>query len=645
MSFRLKSRQYVDRGATGREGRRPTDPTLSIELDWQAELAGAEVAAMRAALQAYQNEPVVMPCWPLAVAGSDYVYGTTPQGGYMIAWNEDGTYAFTTGAVSSPSSWDWIAPAVSGYFDGTPKAVASSGDFVRYSLKFIEDSPAAWALGPFPAALSASGPAIGSFTPPGFPFDLDWAKSPESGSAGVSVVRDEIGGGRQTIQTFYPNPPERVVRGQMTESNPWPLVCWWNSQGGGAQSQWVSTWLSAGLLTADAASGVTVVSISPQFGIAADVVLAFSVGGAFFYRKVAGVAGANVTLTASLPIDCPAEATTICLAMLGRHGSDTLDIAWASPDYFRAGLDWVEVSAEYAAISGETLGTTIGRKSGRPYLLEISSAQPTAEVLARYTDWSTGVTLGDGRVFAYEPLEIGERKRHVDLSDQQLRITLPWVTGSPLAHFLPGQSYRRLFATLYYVPVAADGTVGTAVQDWYGEIVECGYAGPRVEIQVSGPYKVFDRMIPCDGFGKTCNAHLFDSRCGVSKADWTVTGSVVSVTGNSLVFNSASRPGGAMTPLQVAGAFQLGSLQWVDAGVTKLVGIYGSSYSGGNYTLTLREAVTITAGTSVTVIPSCDLQWLGGCARYAGKFRGFPFIPARAPQFQLPTQTTSSGKK
>jgi hypothetical protein len=650
VTFRVKSSLYTDRGATGREARRSSDPTVNLSMDWQAELAGADVTAMRAALVAYQNEPIVMPCWPLAVAGSAYLYGTTPQGGYMIAWNDSGAYQFFAGVVSSPGSWDWVAPAIYGYFEGTPKAIAAQGDFVRYSFAFVEDSPATWALGPFPASASADGPAIGSFTPPGFPFELDWAKSPETGSASINVNREEVGPGRRTIQTFYPNLPERVVRGQMTGSDLWPLMCWWASQDGGVQSQWVSTWLSAGLLSADAASGATAITLANQSGVATDTVLAFTVTSpngttSLFFRKVASVVGATVNLTAALPVQCYTNLTTVCLAMLGRHLSDTLEVMWTAPGVFTAKLDWVELRQETAIASGETLGVTLGRKSSRPYLLEISSVQPVAEVLWRITDWSTGITLGDGRVFAFEPLEVGERKRNVDLSDQALKITLPWDTGSPLANFIPGQSFRRVFARLYYVPVAADGTVGSPVQDWYGEIFDCKHAGPKMFIQVGGPFRVFERQIPSDQFGTTCNAHLFDTRCGVSKAAWTVSAVVVSTSGSSLVFNTATRPGGAMTPLQSDGAFAGGSLQWVSGGVTKLVGIYGSTYSGGNYTLTLREPTTIPAGTALTILPSCDQQWLGGCARYSGKFRGFPFIPARAPQFQLPTQTSSGGKK
>jgi hypothetical protein len=644
-TLRVRSNLYTDRGATGVEARRSADPTVKLELVWQADLTGAEIATMRAALLAYQNEPIVMPCWPLAVAGTAYVYGTTPQGGYMIAWNEDGSYELVTGEVSSPESWDWIAPAMYGHFDGTPKATASQGDAVRYGFRFIEDSPATWALGTFPAASSASGPAVGAFTPPGFPFDLDWASSPETGSASVAVQRDEIGPGRRTLQTFFPNLPERVVKGRMTFADAWPLICWWNAQGGGVQSQWVSTWLSAGILSADAASGATAVTIGQQAGVAANVVLAFNSNGSIFYRKVSSVVGSTVNLSAALPVACAAESTTVCIAMLGRHVSDTLEIEWTASDVFTANLDWVELHQETVIAGGETLGTTVGRKASRPYLLEISSVQPVAEVLWRITDWSKGVTLGDGRVFAHQPLEVGERTRKVDLSDQALRITLPWVAGSPLAHFLPGQSYRRLFAKLYYVPVAADGTVGTAVQDWYGEIVDCEYAGPKMTIQVTGPYRVFDRQVPSDPFGTTCNAHLFDSRCGVNKAAWTVTASAVSSTGSSIDVNAASRPGGSMTPLQTVGALAGGSLQWVSGGVTKVVGIYASSHAGGTYTLLLREPITITPGTSLTILPGCDLQWLGGCARYAGKFRGFPLIPARAPQFQIPTQTVSGGKK
>lgn len=643
-SLRLQSDIFEERGATGRSARRPSDPTITIEFDWQSELVGAEVTAVRNALLAYQNEPVVVPCWPLAVAGTAYSYGTTPQGGYMLAWNESGSYQFFTGAVSSPTSWDWIAPAVFGYFSRKPGAKATQTDFVRYEFRFAEDSPATWALGPFPASPGVSGPAIGGYTPPGFPFELNWAQSPEAGSAGVVVSRDDIGPGRRSLQTFYPNLAERTVKGQILATDPWALICWWAAQGGPVQSQWVSTHLSAGLLTANAAAGASVVNLSNQSGVVAGAVLAFSVNGTLFYRKVASVAGGDVALTATLPIACPYEGTVVCLAMLGRHISETLEIQWAGPEYFTAKLDWVELREEYAIPGGETLGTTIGRKAGKPYLLEISSVQPVAEVLWRVTDWSNGITLGDGRSFGYATIAVGERTRNIDLSDQSLRLTLPWVAGSPLANFLPGQSFRRLFAKLYTVSVAADGTVGTAEQEWYGEIVDCGYAGPKMDVQVSGPNRVFDRQVPSDGFGKTCNAHLFDTRCGVSKAAWTVTASVVSTSGNSLVFGSASRPGGAMTALQVAGAFSLGSLKWVDGGVTKVVGIYASSYSS-NYTLTLREPTAIPNGTSITVIPGCDLQWLGGCARYSGKFRGFPFIPARAPQFILPTEATKTGKK
>ncbi len=645
VTFRVKSKQYVDRGATGREARRPTDPTLSVDLDWQAELTGNDVAAVVAALRGYQNEPIVMPCWPLAVAGTAYSYGTTPQGGYMIAWTEAGAYQFFTGAVSSPSSWDWIAPAIYGYFKDTPKATATQQDYVRYAFKFVEDSPAAWALGPFNASPGVSGPALGGYTPPGFPFELDWAQSPESGAAGLSVQRDAVGPGRQTIQTFFPNLPERQVKGQLTASDCWPLVCWWNAQGGGVQSQWVSTGLSAGILSSDASSGASAVTVSPQFGIVSGTVLAFNSNGVPFFRQVSSVSGATVNLSATLPVACSHESTVVCLAMLGRHISDTLEIQWSAPDNFSAKLDWVELHQELSIPGGETLGTTMGRKQGRPYLLEISSVQPVAEVLWRITDWSTGITLGDGRVFAFEPMEVGERTRNIDLSDQALKITLPWLTGSPLAHFLPGQSFRRIFAKLYYVPVSAAGVVGSPVQDWYGEIVDVEYEGPKMAIQVSGPYRVFDRQIPGDQFCATCSAHLFDLRCSVSKAAWTVSAAVVSSSGNTLVVNGATRPGGSMTPLQSTGALALGSIQWVDTGVTKLVGIYASTYSGGNYTLTLREPTTIAASTSVTILPGCDLQWLGGCARYSGKFRGFPYIPARAPQFMIPTQTTTRGKK
>ena len=649
VTMRVGQKLYIDRGATGREARRSSDPTLSVALDLQFELGGADVSAMRDALKAYQAEPIVVPCWPLVVAGVDYSYGTTPQGGYMIAWNESGSYQFFTGAVTSPTSWDWIAPALYGYFDGLPKASASQPDFVRFSCKFVGDSPSTWALGPMNAAANASGPATGGFTPPGFPFPLDWAQMPESGAATVSITRDQVGPGRRKLTTFYPNTAERIVKGVVTDATPWALVCWWDARDGGSSSQWCTTGLSAGLLAADAAAGASSIQLSNQSGVVAGAVLAFDVTGptgtqSIFYIKVASVAGPTVNLASTLPVICYTNLTNVSLAMLGRHIAEEMEIEWIGPGNIHAKLDWVELSQEYNPAGSETLGTTLGRKSGRAFLVELSSEQPVAEVLLRCTDWSTGITSGS--VYQYLPLEVGERKRSVDLSDQSLSLTMPWTVGSPLAHFIPGQAFRRIFAKLLSVSVAPDGTVGTPVQEWYGEVVNVAYAGPKMNVTVSGQFKIFERQVPGDQYCTTCNAHLFDSRCGVDKASWTVSATVVGSAGNVVGVGSASRPGGSMAPLQPDNALAFGALQWVDAGgVTRNVGVYASSYLAGTYSLTLRETITIPNGTAVTVIPGCDLQWLGGCLRYTGNFRGFPFVPARAPQFTIPTSAAASGKK
>ncbi len=289
-------------------------------------------------------------------------------------------------------------------------------------------------------------------------------------------------------------------------------------------------------------------------------------------------------------------------------------------------------------------GTTIGRKSGRVHLLAISSEQPVAETLWRACDWSTGITIG-ANLFPYQTIEVPERHQSTDLSDNQLSVVVPWAPGSPLAAFLPGSPHRRLFLTEWEVDVTPAGVVGTPRHVWDGEIVDHQYAGPKMQILVGGPCEVFSRQIPADEFGTSCNTHLGTVRCGVVLADWTVTAAVVSSTGPVLVVGSATRPGGAMTPLQAADALQLGCMDWIEGGVAKSCGIYGSTYGGGNYTLQLREAINLAPGTSVTITPGCDLQNSGGCVRDSGVFRGCPNIPARAPQFKIPQQTQTAGKK
>ena len=41
-----------------------------------------------------------------------------------------GGYLFFSGAVSSPSNWDWIAPAIYGFFNGTPRAFEATWKYL-----------------------------------------------------------------------------------------------------------------------------------------------------------------------------------------------------------------------------------------------------------------------------------------------------------------------------------------------------------------------------------------------------------------------------------------------------------------------------------------------------------------------------------
>ena len=647
----------LDRSADGREARSALDGALRTSLEWTAILGQAELNELLDALQTFQDERLVVPVWPLATTGAGWA-ARAVGGGIVVAWDE----GFTAHEINPahPEDYDFGAPAILARFAAKPvppDALSALNASVRFAV--VEDATADLALAPV-AAPAGTGPLIGGVAQPVFPFTPEWSQAtPQAGSAEVTVTRAAPGTGRVQATAFYAQTPERPVTATLlltTAAEIGLLLGWWLARRGAVQPHWVPTWLLPCSLTADAAAGTSTLHVTDATALGGNRYLALCApGSAPEIVSVTGIAGNILTLAANLANTHTAAGTGVALAMLARHTDAPLALTFQNSYVAGATIAWRELPAEYNTLpDDETRGTTVGALARTAWLYEFEEAWPGGSVFTRATDAGLDLVVG-GHTYTDRPIGLsGKVTQAVDLSRQSLTLKTRWWTPGPFDQFMPGGVACRIFVRLYEFQV---GTANPPVLRCTGELTGVKFDGPMIEAQVSGPGEIFDRVLPSDVFGRGCNARLFDARCQLNLADWAITAIVTAVAGTSVTLNTLARTGGLPAGFGFAHWFALGMMQRTSGGKTRAWSVYDSTVlAAGALTVTLRQAYTGNIGDAVTLWPGCDKQFTT-CQAYnagtnptgkfnnAANFRGCPFIPDRAPQFDLPAVSLDQGSK
>jgi len=657
-----RARVDEDLGQTGREGRAPVDDALLCRLEWMATLSLAQLIALRNATQAGQAEPVLVPVWPLALPGDEWDATPHVDGSVLIAWQDDWSdYEIKVGEpITDAAEWDNVAPVLIGYLATIePRALNDEESDVRLALEEDEEL-GSYPLLPDVAPVAPVAPALGAFAPAAFPWEVEWAQPLKSGHAAVRVTREEIGNGRRRLKIFHPQAPERPIEGTVQldgAADVARLLTWWRARHGAADAHWVSTWISGGRLATDAAAGASELQLEPGAALGGNRYLALHrTDGSVEYAKVSEIAGNTLTLAAPLAAAVACQDTRLSLAILGRHAGDDISLRFVTPYAARVQLAWRELAAEYAVPAGETRGLTLGRKPAPARLYTFVEDYAGATVVHRATDWRVPLTH-EGTTWLPRNIERGERKASLDLSEHSLELDAEWWDGCPFVHFLPGRLAARVFLTLHETTVV-DGEPTELVQVWHGEVKSAPRSGLRVSVTVGGPNDLFSRRFPVDTFGQSDNADLFDARNGLARADWRFTAEITAVAGNVVTIGTIARAGGLPAGFGFAHWFAGGVLEWTAAGITRRVSIYDSTVlASGSMVLTLRAGLGLAAAMAVALYPGYDKRAESAKAWHAvdnpegkfdayGVFRGFPFVPNRAPQFKLPaSKSGAAGKK
>ena len=141
------------------------------------------------------------------------------------------------------------------------------------------------------------------------------------------------------------------------------------------------------------------------------------------------------------------------------------------------------------------------------------------------------------------------------------------------------------------------------------------------QAEVRGLLERFQRQIG-ELYTPACRADLGDSRCGITLATYTVTGTITTLT-NNRVFRDSVRT-------QADAYFLGGLLTWtngLNAGRKMEVKNWTASTKEFQLVLPMRSAVQV--GDGYSVYAGCDKNWLTCKTKFNNivNFRGEPFIP------------------
>jgi uncharacterized phage protein (TIGR02218 family) len=234
-------------------------------------------------------------------------------------------------------------------------------------------------------------------------------------------------------------------------------------------------------------------------------------------------------------------------------------------------------------------------------------------VVWRYTNADRAITWG-GHVYA--PLAISDDGIRISGQATADKLTLTLPALAPVAQLFRGTPpSEEIFLTVYdYDAGAADGEVV-----WIGSITSVTW--PRhdtAEINCGSLSASMQREGLRLRYERNCPHSVYDSECGLQKADWAVPVTVTALDGRAVHVTGA----GALDQ------FQDGAVEWPRDGTVELRGIEragdGLALFGGTGGLQVGQAVAL--------YPGCD----GSRATCNGRFNnidnhgGFPHMPGKS---------------
>lgn len=646
VSLELQMPSSLQASLTQRESRRSLAGSLRAVQGWSAFYDRTAAARLREALVAARDEIVIAPVWP-AVRWLSQAADAPFTATLLLKWEPDFTQVELTAGTGVvgwvPTAQCRIAPVVAGRWREPAVCSVEHSDLAEWTFSLRDAVTWATQLVPVAEALTA-GPAAAGVARPAWAHW--WQPGAEVVGADSTVGLAEIGLGRVPARSYAPHAGRRAITGTLLLRAPEAarLALLFSSCRGSVVPWWAPARSTAALLAAPSSAMSAVVSVDRGVDVGASRAIVFIVDGQpAIFRRVLSRAGNDLTLDAS-PGVLPAG-TRVQPLWLMRFDSDTLALSWDLTGQASAEVTCLEVQSEYDATAGETAGVTLGALERRAYLYEATDGLR----VWRMTNWESDIATATG-TFTARPIEHDRIQEEIDLQAHDMRIRCGLWADNPFAEWVDVVDFPPLEVSVWRCDPANANATRALI--WKGLARSADWQGGSLDVIVGGPTRLMDIQVPRRIVQRSCSAALFDSQCGLDRAQWKFSARFFAATGSAPILyrmDTWSWRSGAALPAIGAGYFAGGYLERTVGGVRRRIGILNSTaLTGGIVDLTLRGALDpFPAGVETwDVWPGCDGSWTSCATKFSnsGRFVGFPHMPVANPAF-VPVKSDKAGAK
>ena len=633
----------AERGLGGPETRTAFAARLRVRMRLSVPLFAGDLPAFRTALQTLQDGLVGVPFWPALCDDASYPLDAA----WYLRRFADGTLAVIDGD-SRPSllaDGETIVPLLLGVLteEAQPDPISGTEGTVRVS--FEEGDAGSWIDAPAPGW--DNGPTVaGGLVPPLCPLSADWNRPPATGAAVFEIERRVSGFRREKAAAYYPQSPVRPVEVSFTcgTRSEWvALLAFYRDRLATVRSFWMPAEINEASLTADVLATDTALALDSIAGLGTNRYLILSDARTRVCVKATSAAN-PLPLSAAVGVAFSAAATRVGSLILARFAESRLSLSFTSAQIATANVKVREVTPEYVADAGETVGVTLGGSPLRAHLYRFTLMYPGAPQVTRWTSFESDVSDGS-HMWTGAFFEHGEIRDVLNLDTATMALRTRKFTGNPLNATNP----FTLEFPLQVEVIEADLVAGVATnlrRIFFGEAGKSVADGPFLDCTCTAVGAVAGRDIPRMLYGPRCPFTVYGPGCGLDRAAFTVAavltaavGGVTTITVQSA--GSAWADGHFAAHHFAAGLLKIGA----DANRQARWIMDSTASAGGTVTLTLAQALTALSGAAVDLLPGCDNTYATCIAKFGNgpQFGGFPWMPVQNPSF-VSTPNGSSKK-
>lgn len=234
----------------------------------------------------------------------------------------------------------------------------------------------------------------------------------------------------------------------------------------------------------------------------------------------------------------------------------------------------------------------------------------------RYTSFRETITYG-GVDYTPRPIKRGKISYSTELKALQVSISAPVL--DQFAAYIANQPVQPVTVTIVRVVYGSEDTNYKNI--FSGRIQRVSVQNRTATATCRSGNTVLEARVPLITYQSYCNHNIFGPGCGLSEFTWRVAASVDSVSGSVLTITAAD-------------AYDD---DYFRAGLVK----HGqdlrmiTDHTGDQITMQIPFDATLTAGTSVYLLPGCsgDPQICDETFGNLDQFLGMPYIPNRNPVY------------